>query len=503
MTHDYLEAILNARVYDVAVETPLDEAPNLSQRLGNRLLLKREDLQPIFSFKLRGAYNKMARLPTDVLGRGVIAASAGNHAQGVALAAERLGAPATIVMPTTTPRIKVNAVAARGAAVVLEGDSYDEAYARAAGIERDEGLTFIHPYDDPDVIAGQGTIAMEILRQCREPVHAIFVPVGGGGLIAGIAAYVKRLRPEILIVGVEPEDADAMSRSLRAGRRVTLSHVGLFADGVAVKQVGSETFRLARRYVDEVVLVDTDELCAAIKDVFEDTRSIAEPSGALGVAGAKLYAEREGIEGRTLVAVLSGANTNFDRLRFIAERAELGEQREALFAATIPERPGSFKAFCELIGKRNVTEFNYRYDDPAEAHVFVGVEVHDRAEKDDLLATLDRHGIRTLDLSDNETAKLHVRHLVGGRANHARNELLYRFEFPDRPGALMKFLNSMGQSWNISLFHYRNHGADYGRVLAGIQVPPEEMKAFREFLERLGYEYRDETRNPAYELFLS
>ena len=503
MTRDYLEAILNARVYDVAIESPLDEAPILSGRLGNRLLLKREDLQPIFSFKLRGAYNKMARLPAGELGRGVITASAGNHAQGVALAAQRLGAPATIVMPNTTPHIKVDAVAARGAAVVLEGDSYDEAHAHALGLADARGLAFVHPYDDPDVIAGQGTIAMEIMRQCQEPVHAIFVPVGGGGLIGGIAAYVKRLRPEIRIVGVEPEDADAMHRSLRAGRRVTLSHVGLFADGVAVKQVGSETFRLARRHVDEVVLVDTDELCAAIKDVFEDTRSIAEPAGALGVAGAKRYAEREGIEGKTLVAVLSGANTNFDRLRFVAERAELGEQREAVFAATIPERPGSFRTFCELIGKRNITEFNYRYDDPAEAHVFVGVEVRNLAEKGALLATLEAHGIRTLDLSDNETAKLHVRHLVGGRADHARHELLYRFEFPERPGALMKFLNSMGGGWNISLFHYRNHGADHGRVLAGIQVPPGEMKEFRRFLERLGYEHWDETRNPAYELFLS
>src|SRR3990172_512965 len=548
MTRDYLEAILNARVYDVAIESPLDEAPILSGRLGNRLLLKREDLQPIFSFKLRGAYNKMARLPAGELGRGVITASAGNHAQGVALAAQRLGAPATIVMPTTTPHIKVDAVAARGAAVVLQGDSYDEAHAHALGLADARGLAFVHPYDDPDVIAGQGTIAMEIMRQCQEPVHAIFVPVGGGGLIGGIAAYVKRLRPEIRIVGVEPEDADAMHRSLRAGRRVTLSHVGLFADGVAVKQVGSETFRLARRHVDEVVLVDTDELCAAIKDVFEDTRSIAEPAGApraapprpaprphgdgvvlvdtdelcaankdvfedtrsiaepagaLGVAGAKRYAEREGIEGKTLVAVLSGANTNFDRLRFVAERAELGEQREAVFAATIPERPGSFRTFCELIGKRNITEFNYRYDDPAEAHVFVGVEVRDLAEKGALLATLEAHGIRTLDLSDNETAKLHVRHLVGGRADHARHELLSRFEFPERPGALMKFLNSMGGGWNISLFHYRNHGADHGRVLAGSQVPPGEMKEFRRFLERLGYEHWDETRNPAYELFLS
>jgi threonine dehydratase len=499
---DYLEAILNARVYDVAIESPLDYAPNLSGRLRNRLLLKREDLQPVFSFKLRGAYNKMSRLPAPALKRGVIAASAGNHAQGVALAAQRLAAPATIVMPITTPQIKVDAVAARGAKIVLEGDSYDEAQAHALRLGRQKRLTYVHPYDDPDVIAGQGTIAMEVLRQCREPIHAIFVAIGGGGLIAGIAAYVKRLQPDIRIVGVEPRDADAMARSLRAGRRVTLSHAGLFADGVAVKQVGKETFRLARKHVDEIVAVDTDELCAAIKDVFEDTRSIVEPAGALGVAGAKSYVERTGVDGRTLVAILGGANMNFDRLRFVAERAELGERREAVFAATIPERPGSFKAFCRLIGRRNVTEFNYRYDDPTEAHVFVGVEVRNAAEKGKLFAALERRGIRTLDFSENETAKLHVRHLVGGRANHALHELLYRFEFPERPGALMRFLDSMGQNWNISLFHYRNHGADYGRVLAGIQVPPEEKKEFHGFLKRLGYEYWDETRNPAYELFL-
>jgi threonine dehydratase len=405
-------------------------------------------------------------------------------------------------MPITTPQIKVDAVAARGAKIVLEGDSYDEAQAHALRLGRQKRLTYVHPYDDPDVIAGQGTIAMEVLRQCREPIHAIFVAIGGGGLIAGIAAYVKRLQPDIRIVGVEPRDADAMARSLRAGRRVTLSHAGLFADGVAVKQVGKETFRLARKHVDEIVAVDTDELCAAIKDVFEDTRSIVEPAGALGVAGAKSYVERTGVDGRTLVAILGGANMNFDRLRFVAERAELGERREAVFAATIPERPGSFKAFCRLIGRRNVTEFNYRYDDPTEAHVFVGVEVRNAAEKGKLFAALERRGIRTLDFSENETAKLHVRHLVGGRANHALHELLYRFEFPERPGALMRFLDSMGQNWNISLFHYRNHGADYGRVLAGIQVPPEEKKEFHGFLKRLGYEYWDETRNPAYELFL-
>ncbi len=500
---DYLEAILTADVYDVAVESPLDEAPALSRRLGSRLLLKREDLQPVFSFKLRGAFNRMSRLSRAELRRGVVAASAGNHAQGVALAAQRLGARARIVMPTTTPSIKVDAVAGLGAKVVLEGDSYDDAYARAERLAREGRFTLIHPYDDPDVIAGQGTVGMEVLRQCRERVDAIFVPVGGGGLIGGIAAYVKRLRPEIRVVGVEPLDADAMHRSLRAGRRVRLAHVGLFADGVAVRQVGREPFRLARRLVDEIVLVDTDEICAAIKDVFEDTRSIAEPAGALGVAGAKRWVEREGAEGKTLVAVLSGANTNFDRLRFVAERAELGEQREAVFAATIPERPGSFKEFCRLIGRRSVTEFNYRFDDPAEAHVFVGVEVRSSVEKDELLATLERHGIPTLDLSDNEMAKLHVRHLVGGRADGARDELVYRFEFPERPGALMRFLDSMSAGWNISLFHYRNHGADHGRVLCGIQVPPGEKKEFQAFLERLGYAYSDETPNPAYALFLA
>jgi threonine dehydratase len=503
MGRDYLEAILGANVYDVAIESPLELAPGLSRRIDNRLLLKREDLQPIFSFKLRGAYNKMSRLPQDALRRGVITASAGNHAQGVALAAQELGAPATIVMPTTTPHIKVDAVAARGAIVVLQGDSYDEAHAHALELARERRLTFVHPYDDPDVIAGQGTIAMEILRQCRGPIEAIFVAVGGGGLIAGIGSYVKRLRPEVRIVGVEPKDANAMERSLRAGRRVVLPHVGLFADGVAVKQVGKETFRLAREVIDEIVTVDTDELCAAIKDVFEDTRSIVEPSGALGVAAAKRYATRTGVTEKTLVTILCGANMNFDRLRFIAERAELGEQREAVFAATIPERPGSFKAFCRLLGKRNITEFIYRYADPTEAHVFVGVEVGDLRETKRLLTLLERRGISTLDLSDNETAKLHLRHLVGGRAPQAEHELLYRFEFPDRPGALMRFLDSMSRGWNISLFHYRNHGADYGRVLAGIQVPPGDGAAFRRFLRELGYDYVDESRNPAYELFLS
>jgi threonine dehydratase len=506
---DYLERILKARVYDVAIESPLELARALSRRLKNRLLIKREDLQPVFSFKLRGAYNKMAALPRERLAKGVIAASAGNHAQGVALAAQRLGCSAVIVMPVTTPRIKVEAVAARGAKVVLHGDSYAEAYERAMRIRRSRGLAFIHPYDDPEVIAGQGTIGMEILRQHPGPLDAIFVPVGGGGLISGIAAYVKQISPRTRIVGVEPVDADAMARSLKTGRRVKLDQVGLFADGVAVKQVGKETFRLCRKLVDEMVLVDTDEICAAIKDVFEDTRVVLEPAGALAIAGAKSWVERHGARGKTLAAIASGANTNFDRLRFIAEEAELGEHREAVLAVTIPERPGSFKTFCATLGAKNITEFNYRIADvrekpqeQREAHIFVGIEVGGRAETARILRNLRRHGLKTLDLSDNEMAKWHVRHMVGGRAPFAKNELLYRFEFPERPGALMRFLDSMRSDWNISLFHYRNHGADYGRVLVGIQVPKEEIRAFTVFLRKLGYPYAEETRNPAYRLFL-
>jgi len=500
---DYLERILRARVYDVAVESPLEAAPNLSRRTGNEVLLKREDLQPVFSFKLRGAYNKMVRLPRSILRRGVVAASAGNHAQGVALAAQRLSCRATIVMPVTTPRIKVEAVAARGARVILHGDSYDEAYAEARRLSAKGRRAFIHPYDDPDVIAGQGTIGLEILRQRPAGIDAIFVAVGGGGLISGIAAYVKRLQPRIRIVGVEPVDADAMRRSLAAGRRVTLPSVGLFADGVAVRTVGRETFRLCRKLVDEVVVVDTDAICAAIKDVFEETRSILEPAGALPVAGLKAWAERGRHRGRTIVAVTSGANMNFDRLRHVAERAELGERREAILAVTIPERPGSFREFCGVIGPRNVTEFNYRYANSSEAHVFVGLEVQDAGETRAVLRRLRAHGLPALDFSENEMAKLHVRHLVGGRAPQARNERLYRFEFPERPGALMTFLNKMRGDWNISLFHYRNHGADYGRVLAGIQVPRRDDAKFRRFLRDLGYQHWDESSNPAYRLFLS
>ncbi len=502
MPVDYLQKILTAKVYDVAIESPLELAPTLSRRLGNRVLLKREDQQPVFSFKLRGAYNKMAHLSAGERARGVIAASAGNHAQGVALAAQRLECKATIVMPVTTPHIKIAAVEALGATVVLHGDSYSDAYARARALQKTSRAAFVHPYDDPDVIAGQGTIGMEILRQCQGPLDAIFVAVGGGGLIAGIASYVKRVRPGVRIVGVQPVDSDAMARSLAAGRRVKLPHVGLFADGVAVKQVGAETFRLARTLVDEMVLVDTDATCAALKDVFEDTRSILEPAGALSVAGAKAWVERHRTKGRTFVAIACGANMNFDRLRFVAERAEVGERREAIIAVTVPERPGSFRAFCRLVGKRSITEFNYRYADPRIAHLFVGIEVADRHETDKLLADLRRHRIEAHDLTDNEMAKLHVRHLVGGHAPAAENEILYRFEFPERPGALMRFLNSMSRGWNISLFHYRNHGADYGRVLVGMQVPPADKGEFRRFLDRLGYDYVEETANPAYRMFL-
>jgi threonine dehydratase len=502
MHPDYLEKILTAQVYDVAIESPLDLAPNLSTRIGNRIFLKREDMQPVFSFKLRGAYNKIVKLSPEKLKRGVICASAGNHAQGVALSAAKIGCRAVIVMPTTTPQIKVQAVKNRGGEVVLAGDSYDEAYTHALELEKKEKLTFVHPFDDPEVIAGQGTIGMEILRQHPQKIDAVFCCVGGGGLIAGVAAYIKRLRPETKIIGVEAMDADAMDRSLKAGKRVKLSQVGLFADGAAVKTVGEETFRLAQLYVDEMVLVDTDAICAAIKDVFEDTRAILEPAGALAVAGAKEYAKRHKLKDKTLVAIASGANVNFDRLRFVAERAEIGEQREAVLAVTLPEKPGSYKKFVALIGSRSITEFNYRYNDRAEAHVYVGIQVANRAESLKLVESLEKHGYATLDLTDDEMAKLHIRHLVGGHAPGIDNEILYRFEFPERPGALMNFLNNMSAGWNISLFHYRNHGADYGRVLVGMQVPPKEKGAFKEFLKNLGYAHWEETNNPAYKLFL-
>ena len=500
--NDYLERVLKARVYDVAIESPLDLAPALSRRLGNRLLLKREDLQPVFSFKLRGAYNKMAHLAPAKLARGVITASAGNHAQGVALAAQKLGCRAVIVMPVTTPKIKIDAVLARGAEAVLRGDTYSEALAHAKKMQRRLGLTFVHPYDDPEVIAGQGTIGMEILRQHGKPIHAVFVAIGGGGLAAGVAAYIKAVRPEIKVIGVETFDADAMKQSIAAGKRVRLDNVGLFADGTAVKFVGEETFRVCREYLDDIILVDTDAICAAIKDVFEDTRSILEPSGALAIAGAKEYAKQHKLKDKSLVAVASGANTNFDRLRFVAERAEVGEQREAVLAVTLPEKPGAYKRFVSLIGSRNITEFNYRFHEAREAHVFVGVQVANRAESTKLVESLKKHGYATLDLTDDEMGKLHVRHMVGGHAPQVENELLYRFEFPERPGALMNFLNRMSSGWNISLFHYRNHGADYGRVLVGMQVPPAEMGEFQTFLQELGYHHWDETANPAYKLFL-
>jgi threonine dehydratase len=501
----YLKRILNARVYDVAIETPLELAPNLSARIGNKVLFKREDMQPVFSFKLRGAYNKMAQLTPEQLKRGVIAASAGNHAQGVALSAAKLGCKAVIVMPTTTPQLKIDAVkhfGQRAVEIVLHGSSYSDAYAHALELEKKLKLTFVHPFDDPDVIAGQGTIGMEILRQHTQPIHAIFCAIGGGGLISGVAAYVKEVRPDIKIIGVQTTDSDAMYRSLKAKKRVTLNDVGLFSDGTAVKLVGEETFRICKKYVDEVILVDTDAVCAAIKDVFQDTRSILEPAGALAIAGAKLYAKREKLKGETLIPIACGANMNFDRLRFVAERAEIGEKREAILAVTIPESPGSFRKFCALLGKRNITEFNYRYADPKEARVFVGVQVKDPAETAKLVATLEKNKLSTLDLTDNEMAKLHLRHLVGGHSPEARDEIMFRFEFPERPGALMNFLNSMNHNWNISLFHYRNHGADYGRVLVGMQVPHHDKKALKTFLDTLGYPYWDESDNPAYRLFL-
>jgi threonine dehydratase len=498
----YLERILRARVYDVAEETPLEDAPRLSARLRNRVLIKREDLQPVFSFKLRGAYNKISLLSDAEKARGVIASSAGNHAQGVALAAQRLGIRAVIVMPTTTPRIKVDAVRALGAEIVLIGDSYDEAYAHAKKREASEALSFVHPYDDPDVIAGQGTVAMEILRQHRGPLDAIFVPVGGGGLLAGIAVYVKHVHPQIKVIGVEPDDAACLRAALDAGERVHLAQVGLFADGVAVRQIGEEPFRIARQHVDDVIVVDTDAICAAIKDVFDDTRSIAEPAGALAIAGLKAYVEREGWQNRTLVAIDSGANMNFDRLRHVVERAEIGEQREALFAVTIPERPGAFREFCQLLGKGTVTEFNYRFGRPDEAHIFVGVGLsHGRKQRDELLARLRAAKLPVVDLTNDEMAKLHVRYMVGGRAP-ADNERLLRFEFPERPGALMQFLTQIGGRWNISLFHYRNHGAAFGRVLAALQVPDSEAEEFDRFLTELGYPHIEETKNAAYQLFL-
>ena len=510
MTHDatgrttdtWLRLILTSRVYDVARETSLDCAARLSARLGNTVLLKREDLQPVFSFKLRGAYNKIAHLTPGERQRGVITASAGNHAQGVAYSARRLGIRAVIVMPRTTPAIKVEAVRGMGAEVVLTGDSYEAAQAHCDQIGPATGLTFIHPFDDPLVIAGQGTIGVEIVRHSQDNLSAVFVPVGGGGLIAGIASYVKTLMPTVRIVGVEPYEADAMYQSLAAGQRVCLDRVGIFADGVAVREVGEQTFAIARRAVDEVVRVSNDEICAAIKDIFDDTRSIMEPAGALAVAGVKQYVAREGVRDQRLVAVLSGANMNFDRLRFVAERAELGEAREAVLAVTIPERSGSFREFCAVIGRRVITEFNYRLSERRQAHIFVGVSIESRQDAVRLAMHLNELGYETVDLSDNEMAKLHIRHMVGGHAPGVKHEIACRFEFPERPGALMEFLDKLGGRWNISLFHYRNHGADFGRVLAAFEVPEAEREAFAAFLKNLGYPYLLEPANQAYRLFL-
>jgi threonine dehydratase len=501
---EYLDLIRDANVYDVALKSALEPAVNLSRRINNRILLKREDLQPVFSFKLRGAYNKIAGLDPNEMARGVICSSAGNHAQGVALAAERLGVRAVIVMPVTTPKIKTDAVRALGAEVVLHGDAYDDAYAHARSLADEEGLVFIHPFDDPDVIAGQGTIGVEILKQAKEKIDAIFVPIGGGGLIAGIATYVKQVQPDIRIIGVEPEDSAAMKLSLEAGEPVTLDHVGIFADGVAVRRVGNETFRLCQAYVDEIITVDTDQICAGIRDIFEDTRSIVEPAGGLAVAGAKKYVGERGISGQTLVTINCGANVNFDRLRHIAERAAVGEQTEMLLAAEIPEEPGSFRRFCETIGRRGITEFNYRYADEHKAHIFVGVQLSNgMQERLMLISRLRDAGFPVEDLSDNEMAKLHVRHMVGGRSPAISNERMFRFEFPERPGALLDFLNAIGTDWNISLFHYRNHGSDYGRILAGIDVPQEETDELEAHLAELGYPHWEESDNPAYTMFLS
>ncbi len=503
MAHDYLQRILTSRVYDVAHSTRLDFAKNLSWRMKQKIWLKREDEQPIFSFKIRGAYNKMSRLPTRTLAKGVVAASAGNHAQGVAMAGQHLKCPVTVFMPQTSPEIKVKSVRSFGAKVILVGDSYSATAEQAKLFCMQEGLRMIPPYDDPDIIAGNGTIALEILRDHPEKLDAIFVPVGGGGLIAGIAAYVSRVANHIKIIGVEPEDSDAMARSLEAGRRVKLKDVGIFADGVAVKQVGVETFKLVRDHVDAIVKVSTDEICAAIKDIFEDTRTIVEPSGALAVAGIKRHAKSNPKKWQEVVAIMSGANMNFDRLRHVSERAEIGESREAILAVTIPERPGSFKEFCSTINQTNITEFNYRYADSSKAHVYAGIQVAGPSDLDRLINSLRQKNYPVINLTDNEMAKIHVRHMVGGRAPNVMNERIYRFEFPERPGALLGFLQKMGQSWNISMFHYRNHGAAYGRVLCGIQIPPNEMPEFTTFLDEVGYRYFDESDNVAYKMFLT
>lgn len=503
MPKTYIEKILTARVYDVAIESPLDRARNLSKRLNNNILMKREDLQPVFSFKLRGAYNKIDQLLRKGPLEGVIAASAGNHAQGLALAAQQRGVKATIVMPKTTPAIKVNSVKSFGAKTVLVGDTYDEAYEYAIAEAEKKQLVFVHPYDDPDVIAGQGTVAMEVLRQYPDDIHAIFIPVGGGGLAAGMSAFIKYLRPEIKVIAVEADESACLAAAMEKDRRVVLPQVGIFADGVAVKQIGKETFRVLKQCIDEVITISTDEMCAAIKDIFDDTRSIMEPAGALALAGLKKYVEKNELENKTLIAVNSGANMNFDRLRHVAERSELGENREALLAVTIPEQPGSFHKFCKTLGKRGITEFNYRYSSAAAAHVYAGIQLSEGLEeRDTVITSLKEAGYPVIDMSDNEVAKLHIRYMVGGRVPGLKDEVLFRFQFPERPGALLQFLTSIGKRWNISMFHYRNHGAGYGRVLVGMQVPRNEHKTVEEYLQKVGYPYWDETDNPAYSLFL-
>ncbi len=502
MLDSLIRKILSARVYDVAIESPVHQAPFLSSRLGRTILYKREDLQPVYSFKCRGAYNKMVGIDPAILAKGVIAASAGNHAQGVALGAQKLKIPAVIVMPTTTPAIKVRSVKARGAQVILFGDSFDEAFAKSQEMVAEHGYTYLHPFDDIEVIAGQGTVAVELLRQVTRPIDAVFIPVGGGGLAAGMAAYIKYVRPEIKVIGVEPEDAACLDAAMRAGSRVVLPQVGLFADGVAVKQIGENTFNVLKDHCDEVITVTTDEICAAVKDVFDDVRSVNEPAGALSVAGLKKYAEREG-PGEALVAVLSGANVNFDRIRHVAERAEVGERREAILGVTIPERPGAFKTFCEQIGHRNITEFNYRYADSSEAHIFVGLTTDPTSDdRNNLVARLNAAGLPVVDMTDNELAKLHIRHMVGGRSPEAGAELVFRFEFPERPGALLKFLNRIGSRWNISAFHYRNHGAAYGRVLVSMQASFSERDELASYFDDIGYTYFDETENPAVNMFM-
>jgi threonine dehydratase len=499
-----VEAIKAAKVYEVAKRTDLDPMRLMSERLGNDVYLKREDQQEVFSFKIRGAYNKISNLTDEQVKLGIIGASAGNHAQGIAVAATRLGVRPIIVMPKTTPEIKINAVKRRGGEVVLHGNTYDEASAHAHQLSEDSGAVFIHPYDDEVVIAGQGTVAMEIMEQFPGTPDAVFIPVGGGGLIAGMSVWLKQHYPDIRVIGVEPDDAPCMFEALKAGERVVLDHVGIFADGVAVKQVGEIPFALAQSLVDEVILVNTDEICAAIKDIYDETRSIAEPAGALALAGMKKYVAREGLSGKNLIAVNSGANINFDRLRHVAERAEIGEQKESIFAVTIPERPGSFQEFCHLLGNRGITEFNYRYADPANAHVFAGIQLKEgETEKQHILEKLKQKNFPVVDLSNDEMAKQHIRYMVGGRSSNITDERLYRFEFPERPGALLRFLTHLRGQWNISLFHYRNHGSDYGRVLAGLQVPDKDLDDFQCFLDSLGYNYGEETDNPAYKLFLA